>query len=224
MSEPTDEKPKQPLDKGSQIYQEMIRAGLAQMDGAVAEINAESESRQRMVPEVYFVQNLLPILRKWVRNDPKDLAQPGLWFNVAGGLNHPMRVAGPDGKFLFEAPPLFVDIPTRNRAGPEGMVSIHQLVDMQGHMFDNGDQRAAFEVESELVSILEPKPEQVAKTEALVKLVHIYRRYDLPLKELVGDAAAEIEAALAKQTPAASGTTAPAAKSSGIDDDEEYEI
>jgi hypothetical protein len=218
---PEDKKPT--IDKGSKMYQEMIMAGLRSMDGAVAEINEESNRRKRHVSEALFINVLLPILRKWVKNDPKDPAEPGIWFNMAGGLNHSLDVADAKGQLLFTAPPLFMDIPARNKKGVEGMVSIHQLVDMQGHMFDNGDQRKAFEVENELVEILEPKPEHVERTRHLVALVHIYHRYNLPLSELLGEMASEVEAELSRRDAKA----IPAAQQkpdAGIDEDEEYEL
>lgn len=226
MSEST-QKPaekKVPIDKGSKIYQEMIMAGLQSMDGAVAEINEESARRQRYVPEPYFVNVLLPILRKWIRNDPKDPAEPGLWFNLAGGLNNTLDVADAKGQLLFTAPPLFMDIPARNKKGAEGMVSIHQLVDMQGHMFDNGDQRKAFEVENELVEILEPKAEHVERTRHLVTLVHIYHRYNLPLSELLGEMASEVEAELTRRDAKALPAAEQKKLDAGIDEDEEYEL
>jgi hypothetical protein len=219
---PDDKKPK--IDRGSKIYQEMIMAGLLAMDTAVSEINEESAKRQRSVPEPYFANVLLPILRKWIKNDPKDPAEPGLWFNCAGGLNNPLNVADPKGQLLFTVPPLFMDIPTRNRKGQEGMVSIHQLVDMQGHMFDNGDQRKAFEVEDELVEILEPKPEHVERTRHLVSLVHVYRRYNLPLSELLGELATEVEAELNRRDAKALPAAEQKKPDAGIDDDEEYEL
>ena len=78
-------------------------------------------------------------------------------------------------------------------------------------------------MESQLVQLLEPRPEDDAKTRALLQLIEVYRRYNLPLVDILGRMAADVETELNKRdkvTTKASAITAD--PSAGINADEEY--
>jgi hypothetical protein len=216
------EVPKKPeLDPGSKYYQRRILDGLKSLDDAAADLLVGFERNYRKVPEAYFVAHLLPILRKWIINNPQDLAEPGLWFNVADGLHNPILVTDTKGELLFKTPLLFVKIPDRNpMENHPRLDSVHQMVAVQGQMFDNSDQRAAYQMEQEIEDVLMPTPEQAAKTENLLLTIEIYYRYKLPLEEVVGRAAPEIKEALDKRSKVVSVVEAP--QTSGIADDEEF--
>jgi hypothetical protein len=165
------------------------------MTAAATEINQHTAERRRMVPEPYFVNILLPTLRKWIRREDVEV---GHYLNVADGLNNEITVIDENGVKLYDVPPLFVDTPTRVARFDDNnrIANVHKLVQIQGMKADNGEMRDFMNIEDDLVDMLTPRAEDAAKTEALVKLVYIYDRYDLPLEELVGDIAPVIRKAL----------------------------
>lgn len=178
-------------DTGTSAYRKYVTEGLERMAVAATEINNHTLERKRKVPEPYFVNILLPVLRKWIKREEVEV---GHYLNVADGLNNEIEVVDVNGVKLYDVPPLFVDIPTRvARAVPgERIITIDALVQMQGLHIDNGDVRQHFAIEHDLIDILSPRVEDSAKAKCLVQLIHIYERYELPIEELVGDKLAPV--------------------------------
>lgn len=188
-------KPREDLeDKGSEAYRAYVAEGLERMAKAATEINDSTAERKRKVPEAYFVNILLPVLRKWIRREEVEI---GHYLNVADGLNNEIEVVDQEGVKLYDVPPLFVDVPTRVARHEPGVniPTIHKLVQIQGMHVDNNDMRQVFTIENDLVDILAPRAEDASKTRCLVMLCHIYDRYELPLEELVGETLAPVIAA-----------------------------
>lgn len=212
--------PEKEVDPGSAFYQERLKDSLKNLDQAAQDISDGTKANFRRVPEPYFVAHLLPILRKWIINDPKDPAEPGLWFNVADGLHHPIYVVDAEQNVLFETPLLFVQIPDRDPLKNHRLNSVHQMVSVQGMMMDNSDHRAGWQMEQEIVQTLTPSPEVDEKTKNLILMVKIYQRYNLPLEEILGEeVAAEIRPSLAKEIASSKPKQLP---SPGISEDDEF--
>lgn len=214
-----------PPDLASAEYQKSLDKGLRSFQAAADEINLMSAKRIRKVPEHYFKANLLPLVRAWIVKDDNNPPEIGFWLNVADGLNNHIEIVDDKDqeKVLFLVPPPFCDIPMRTELpNAKRLVTVHDLVLLQGDMHDNGDQRGFWDLERQIADVCSPRPEDAAKTRYLVMLVKIYDRYNLPLEELVGSLADEIRAEL-KKGKTASATNALASTGS-TDDDVEEEI
>ena len=185
------------IDEAAEQHREMLQSGLTVMTDAADLINTAADKRVRRVREHYFVNNLLPIVRKWLRNDKEDPAEVGVWLNVADGLNNDIIIVDANDKEMFRLPPPFIDIPTRTvNIGATRHASIHQIVQQQDHLDRNGDQRAVYEIERSISDIFAPKPEDEAKRRNTFLLIGIYHRYSLPMEELLGARAEEILTAI----------------------------
>lgn len=173
-----------PQDAASEIFQATVRKGLEDLDATAALINASAAARRRRIPEPFFVDVLLPHVRKWVRCDPT--AEPGFWLNVADGLNAEIDVVDSEGNVVVVVPPPFHDIaPSSSR--PQGrVVTPAQIVDQQRALQENGDTRAVMNIEKGLIDILEPRPEDELKIKYIRYYIAIYQRYELPMEELLG--------------------------------------
>lgn len=168
----------------------IVKNGLESFSQAAEEINRIASSYRR-VPESYFKNVLLPIIRRHVNRDPD--VEIGLWLNVADGLNRPIEVVSDTDRneVLFVVPPAFNDIPLSDRL-PEGrFVTIEHLVMQQRDMIDNGDRRTALEIDKQLVDVLKPRPEDETKTAHILLLANIWKRYNLPLSEVLGNLASD---------------------------------
>lgn len=213
---------KQPVDPASEQYREIIRDGLNHMTEAALEINQFVAGRIRKVPESYFLNVLLPIVRAHVRNEyPENL---GLWMNVADGMENHIEITDEQGAFLFKLPPPFNPLPNRDQRPEEGrrFGTIAQLVGRQADMLDNGDTRGSMVIDNEIAALCAPRPEDETKTKNLALLVQMYARYKLPLEEVLGAAAAEIQELLDKQEK--TGTTAQGSTSNGQETGEEPDL
>lgn len=179
------------LDAASRAYQDHIMQGLESMSSAADAINQSVKDRIRSIPEAFFVSTILPIVRDWVAG--RDTAQVGVWMNVADGINNPINVVDENGQVVAIVPPPFIATPTPHLP-PSGrrFTTVHQIVQRQSDSLNNGDVRAVMEVEQELINIFNPKAGDEAKAVSLMNLAKIYRRYDLPMEELFGDAAPSI--------------------------------
>lgn len=188
--------PKNHQEIADRQYKEIVSQGLDHMSQAANEINSFVASRQRRIPEPFFVKQLLPIIRAHVRGD--DNVELGIWLNVADGMNNTIEVVDENQQHLFIVPPAFSKLPERDVRPPEGkrFTTIGHLVGAQADMLENGDMRGSMVVDSELSELCAARPEDGEKTKDLLLLVEIYDRYDLPLNELLGSAADEIAAAL----------------------------
>ena len=201
MSEAEDNKVKEPVDPASDHYREIINTGLEHMTEAAKEINGFVAQRKRVVPEGFFINMLLPIIRAHIRQEhPVEL---GYWLNVADGMHNTIDVHDDKdpAKILFTVPPAFNNLPDRDKKPETGkrFGTIAQLVSAQADMLDNGDTRGSMAIDSELNAICAPRPEDDEKTKNLLLLVEIYERYELPLEELLGSAADEIRQLLRKR-------------------------
>lgn len=198
---------KPPMDLASQEFQKAVNEGMKNWSVAADEINRMTERRHRKIPEPYFKTHVLPFVRAWMINDPENPPEIGYWLNIADGLNNEISVTDENGEVLFKVPPPFCDIPMRT-VPPETrrLVTVHNLVAVQGDMYDNGDQRGFWEIERQLVDICSPRPLDEDKTRYLTMLIRIWDRYDLPLEEIVGGMADEIRAVLKSNNAAATGS------------------
>jgi hypothetical protein len=188
-------------DKANHTYQQIVRRGLEGFDGAVAAINKASADRIRNVREQYFRAVILPIVRKRVRNEvTEDL---GIWLNTADGLNNPMNIVDDEGQLLFVCPPAFIDIHL-NTKPPEGrFTTTHHIVQQQADKVANGDMRAVMAMEDGIYDAHKPKTHLDDRADAIMKLVDIYKFYQLPMEELLGPSADEL-LAVANQRKSAS--------------------
>lgn len=193
-----------PLSPADLHYRELIRSGLDHMSEAAKEMNDFVAARRRKVPEPYFANVLLPIIRDHVTGKaPQNL---GIWLNVADGMHNRMDIVDDEGNILFTAPPAFNNIPDRStRPDPnDRQPTIAQLVERQGDLIDNGDMRGSMDIDQRILEQCAPRPEDDEATENLVLLIRVYQRYNLPLKELLGEAAEEIAELLRTHSPTAS--------------------
>lgn len=165
------------------------KAHLDNLDDACSLINNYVEKQIRHIPEHYFVKVLLPLMRGWLRGDPVEI---GIWLNVADGLDRQIVVVDENKKEMFRVPPPFVGVPTRVHVPGEKLVTLGTIVQHQKNLSDNGDKRAAMQIEHELVDICAPRPEDEEKARNILLLVSIYLRYDLPMEEVLGPKAKEI--------------------------------
>lgn len=189
------------------------KAGLADWDSAAQQILDMSRAMIRRVPEPYFVNKLLPIIRNWVQGLPAEVGQ---WMNVADGMENEIIVVDDKNVELFVCPPPFIAIPPRTQFGKKNRDSAHAIVHAQGLMFDAGEIRKANAVDEALFEMVVEKPDVAIKTAALDKFISIFQRYDVPLQELLGAHTDEIMAARGVPTKAAAKDQAP-------NDDEQHE-
>jgi hypothetical protein len=92
------------------------------VDRAMQQIQALTESDIPKVPEAIFVQHVLPVVTN--HTGPVDFST---WIDVAGNAQRPIDIVDSEGKVLFRAPPLLRPYPTR--AGLTGKDSFAQLLD-----------------------------------------------------------------------------------------------
>lgn len=206
-----------PKPMAPNAYQAYIHESLASFAGAAEEINRMTAKRIRQVPELYFRTKLLAIVRAWVT---KAQPEPDIrgWLNVADGLHNPIEVVNDQKEILFVVPPAFVDIQmntTDHRLARKQ--SIIHAVNIQGVYADNGDRRQFWDMETALLDDNQAKPAEHSMAAALTQLVKMYKYYNLPLVEILGEeGAAQIEPLLAKEE--VKQTSLP---SNGSDDDED---
>lgn len=205
------------MDPATAAYRDHVMSGLKGMSEAASAINKSVEARIRTVPESFFVNTLIPIMRKWVMGqDSPDVA---IWMNIADGINNPINVADDNGNVVAILPPPFIPTPTLDQP-PTGrrFTTVHHIVQRQSDSMINGDIRTVMEIENELISIFSPQAGDEAKADSLLKLAKIYRRYELPMEELFGDSAQDISKKL-EALENAEGVTQPTVDEVGEKDD-----
>lgn len=209
-----------PKPMAPNAYHEYVRESLESFSGAAAEINKMTGGRIRNVPEPYFRTKLLNIVRAWVTK-AKPEPEIGLWLNVADGLHNHINVVDEQGEILFTVPPPFVDIELNTTDFKEARKnSIINAVNLQGLHADNGDRKKFWDMETELIEGNKAKPAEHSMAEAMTQLVKMYRYYDLPLVEILGeDGAAQIAPLLEKEAAA----SLPSADNGSDDDPDAFE-
>lgn len=173
------------------IYQLHIDSKIGRLNKASQGIIDLVNNRVRKVPETYFYHKLLPIVRDWYKNGVAD--RIGDWLNVADGMYNPIIVVDDDDKSeLFTLPPAYLRIPPKviqRSSVMERKSTLAEVVDRQAIALENGDTRMVMQIEGSIASSVDFNSPSMVYFKNIYSMMGIYRRYELPLEELLGEEA-----------------------------------
>lgn len=157
------------------------------------------------IPEAVFKEHLLPLVREYRKGTKVSLAP---WINVSGGPYNEIRITdGPGGATVFVLPPPIVRLPTftpkiDRRDGGFGALYLRY-----DELIKHGDQRQAQALIQK--GMREQMTEAASSTQVdyMLRWVNIYRRYQIPLAEMMGENGKALDAYLDQN----SGKAAPVA-------------
>lgn len=143
------------------------------------------------IPEAVFKEHLLPLVREYRKGAKVSLAP---WINVSGGPYNEIRITDvPGGKTVFVLPPPIVRLPTftpkiDRRDGGFGALYLRY-----DELMKHGDQRQAHSLIQK--GMREQMTEAATGTQVdyMLRWVAIYRRYQIPLAEMMGENGAALD-------------------------------
>lgn len=164
---------------------DFLEKDLSKFLSAADEINNICASEIREVDEPTFVNIVLPIIRSHLRRE--DNPNIRIWEQVAGGPTRYFKVVDDAGNLIAVCPPLQFNTvlckPDAARTALATSTVVNEMIASQ----KVGDVQRLYNRAQSMRSLLTPVVDRDEYISAIECLIHIYKRYNLPLTEILAD-------------------------------------